>query len=153
MANTYSQVHIHIVFSVEGRQNLISINRREAIQKYISGIVENRAHKLLAIYAMPDHIHILFGMNPSQSISDLVKEIKMATSKYINENRWVSGKFKWQAGYGVFSYSKRQVSHVIKYILNQEMHHKVKTFREEYLGLLEEFDIKYNDKYLFEWYD
>jgi len=106
MENTYSQVHIHIVFSVKGRQNLIIENKREEVQKYIAGILQKRNHKLLAIYVMPDHVHILIGLYPSQSISDLVKEVKMASTRYINENKWVLGKFSWQEGYGAFSYSR-----------------------------------------------
>lgn len=153
MENTYSQVHIHIVFSVKGRQNLIIENKREEVQKYIAGILQKRNHKLLAIYVMPDHVHILIGLNPSQSISDLVKEVKMASTRYINENNWVLGKFRWQEGYGAFSYSRSLVKHILKYILNQAANHKVRTFLEEYIDILKEFDINYNDKYLFDWYD
>lgn len=151
MPNTYSQIYIQIVFAVKGRQNLIKPKNREELQKYISGIVQNRNQKLLAIYAMPDHIHILVGISPVITISDFVRDIKSGSSKFINDNNWTVGKFHWQEGYGAFSYSKSQIDNVIQYILNQEEHHKRKSFREEYIDFLQKFEIEYDEKYLFNW--
>lgn len=151
MANTYSQIYIQIVFAVKGRQNLITKEKREELHKFITGIVSNREQKLLAIFAMPDHVHILVGMKPNIALSDLVRDIKAGSSKFINDSKWINGKFNWQEGYGAFSYSKSQLDNVIKYILNQEEHHKKQTFKQEYHSFLEKFEIKYDKKYLFEW--
>lgn len=151
MANTYTQIYIQIVFAVKGRQNLISKENREELHKFITGIVSNRNQKLFAVFAMPDHVHILVSMSPVISISDLVRDIKAGSSKFINEKRWMNGKFNWQEGYGAFSYSKSSVDSVIKYILNQEEHHKKKTFQEEYFDFLQKFEIEYDPKYVFEW--
>ncbi|AOW09866.1 IS200/IS605 family transposase [Flavobacterium gilvum] len=151
MANTYSQIYIQIVFTVKGRENLIKKENREELHKFITGIVSNRDQKLLAIFAMPDHIHILVGMKPNIALSDLVRDIKSGSSKFINDSKWINGKFNWQEGYGAFSYSKSHLNNVIKYILNQEEHHKKQTFKEEYHSFLEKFEIEYDEKYLFEW--
>lgn len=151
MANTYSQIYIQIVFTVKGRQNLIKRQNREELHKYITGIVTNRGQKLISVFAMPDHVHLLVGLKPNQSIADLVRDIKAGSSKFISDNRWVKGKFSWQEGYGAFSYSKSQIDRVIKYISKQEAHHKKKTFQEEYLEFLDRFGIEYDRKYLFEW--
>ena len=151
MPNTYSQIYIQIVFAVKGRQNLIPNHKREELQKFITGIVKKREQKLLSIFSMPDHTHLLIGLKPSISISDLVRDIKAGSSKFINDNHWVKGKFNWQEGFGAFSYSKSQIDNVIKYILNQREHHKKKTFKEEYIEFLKRFAIEYDEKYLFEW--
>ena len=98
---------------------------------------------------MPDHVHILFGLRPSQSISDLMQDIKGSSSKWINDRRFVRGKFSWQEGYGAFSYSKPDLPSVIRYINNQAIHHRRKTFSEEYLEMLKEFEIDYDDRYVF----
>lgn len=151
MANTYTQIYIQIVFAVKGRQNLIAKEKREELHKFITGIVTNRGQKLFAVFAMPDHVHILVSIGPTILISDLVRDIKAGSSKFINEKKWTKEKFNWQEGYGAFSYSKSSVDSVVKYILNQEEHHKNKTFKNEYLDFLEKFDIEYNPKYLFDW--
>ena len=151
MANTYTQIYIQIVFAVKGRQNLISKENREELHKFITGIVSNRNQKLFAVFAMPDHVHILVSMSPNMLISDLVRDIKAGSSKFINEKKWTNEKFNWQEGYGAFSYSKSSVDSVVKYILNQEEHHKNKTFKNEYLDFLEKFEIEYDSKYLFDW--
>ena len=153
MSNTYSQIFIQIVFTVKGRENLIPTSKRKELHKYITGIIKKRNQKLLSVFAMPDHIHILIGIKPDIRISDLVRDIKTGTSKYITENNWVKGKFAWQSGYGAFSYSKSQVDKVVKYIANQEQHHKKKTFKEEYLEFLQKFEIDYDERYLFKWID
>ena len=151
MANTYTQLYVQIVFAVKGRQNLIPKQNREELHKYITGITTKRNQKLLAIFAMPDHIHLLVSIKPNISISDLVRDIKAGSSKFISDNNWVKGKFSWQEGFGAFSYAKSQQDKVVKYILNQEKHHKNKTFKEEYLDFLHKFEIEYNEKYLFDW--
>jgi len=152
MSNTYSQIHIHIVFAVKGRKNYIAENHRDELEKYICGIISNDKCKTLAIYCNPDHIHILIGLNPKISISDLLSDIKANSSKFINEKKWLPDKFNWQDGYGAFTYSKSQIDYVIKYILNQYQHHKKKSFHEEYISILDKFKIVYDEKYLFEWY-
>ncbi len=151
MANTYSQIYIHIVFTVKGRQNQIPKNIREYLHKFITGIVKKRNQKLLAIFCMPDHVHIMLGMEPVIALSDLVRDIKAGSSKFINDNKWLKGKFNWQEGFGAFSYSRSQIDSVIKYILNQEEHHKKRTFKDEYIYLLKKFEVEYDEKYLFEW--
>lgn len=153
MANTYSQVYIQIVFAVKGRQNLITQNIREELHKYITGIITNRDQKLLSIFCMPDHTHLLIGLKPSIRISDLVRDIKAGSSKFINDKKLIKGKFSWQEGFGVFSYSRSQIDTVIKYIQNQEKHHNKKSFKEEYIEFLKKFEIEYDENYLFKWID
>ncbi|MFI5144230.1 MAG: IS200/IS605 family transposase [Ignavibacteria bacterium] len=150
MANTYTQIYIHFIFSVKNRQFLLKDNFREELHKYITGIVLNRKCKLLCINSVQDHMHILIAMHPEYSVSVLMKEVKSISSKFINEHKFVRGKFQWQEGFGAFSYSNSQVNSVINYIKNQEMHHKKKTFREEYLEFLEKFGVKYELKYAFD---
>jgi REP element-mobilizing transposase RayT len=150
MANTYTQIFIHVVFAVKGRQNLIPMDRKDDLYKYITGIIKNKKHKLIIINGMSDHIHIFISLNPDESISTLIKEVKRMTSIHINQNNWVNGKFEWQRGFGAFSYSKSQLSNVCKYIENQEKHHKTKTFKEEYIEFLEKFEINYNPNYIFD---
>jgi len=149
MANTYSQLYIHIIFAVKGRQSLIAAKWKEEIYKYITGITTNKGQKLIAINGMPDHIHILIGLKPDKSISDLVRDIKSNSSKFINDKKWITGKFEWQIGFGAFSHSHSQLTNVIKYIQRQEEHHKVKTFKEEYIEFLKLFNIEFKDGYLF----
>lgn len=153
MANTYSQIYIQIVFSVKGRENLIRETFRDELQMYISGIIKNLNQKLYAIYIMPDHAHLFISINPSKSISDLVRDIKANSSRFINEKGWIKGKFAWQDGYGAFSYSKSQSANVVNYVINQPNHHKSVTFKDEYIALLKKFEIQFEEKYLFEWYD
>jgi putative transposase len=151
MPNTYSQIYIQMVFAVKGRQSLIPKEHREEIHKYITGIVQKREHKMLSIFCMPDHSHVLVGLQPSVSVSDLVRDIKSVSSKFITDKQFVKGKFNWQEGFGAFSYSRSQIDSVIKYVLNQEEHHKKKSFKEEYIDFLKKFEIEYDEKYLFEW--
>jgi len=153
MANTYTQIYIQIVFAVKGRQNLVSEKWRDSLEKYICGIITNNKSKPLAIYCNPDHTHILIGLNPGISISDMARDIKANSSKWINEQRLVDGKFSWQEGYGAFSYAKSQVDAVVKYILNQPEHHQKSGFKAEYVNMLEKAEIEYDERYLFEWYE
>ena len=149
MANTYTQIHIQAVFAVQNRNCVIRKIWKEELYKYITGIIQNHSHKVLAINGMPDHLHILFGMRPTQSLSDLLQDIKGSSSKWINQKGFVEGKFTWQEGYGAFSYSKSNLKTVINYIENQEQHHKKRTFIEEYLDLLSEFEMEYDERYVF----
>ena len=149
MANTYTQIYIHIVFAVEGRQNLIAPEHNDELQKYITGIVTAQKHKLIAINNMPDHLHLLIGLRPDAALSDLVRDVKAGSSKFINDKRWVMGRFSWQDGFGAFSHARSQLDTVIHYIQNQQTHHAKKTFRDEYVELLEKFGVDYDQKYIF----
>jgi putative transposase len=153
MANTYTRLYIQIVFAVQGRQSLIQTSWKNDLNKYISGTITNLGHKSINVNGMPDHIHAFVGLHPSTAISDLVREIKTSSTQFINENNLIKGKFNWQSGYGAFSYSQSQISQVYEYIANQEIHHKKKTFKDEYLEFLKEFDIAFDDKYLFDFLD
>lgn len=151
MAGTFSQVYIQIVFAVKGRENLINRHWKEELHKYIAGIIKGKNQKSIIVNGMPDHIHAFVGLKPVMSISDLVRDIKNNSSNFINDKKFVKGKFSWQDGYGAFSYAHSQINNVYQYILNQEEHHKKKNFREEYLDFLKKFEIEYDEKYLFKW--
>ena len=151
MPNTYTQIHIHFVFAVKNRQALLHEPIRIRIEKYITGIVQNFGHKLLSVYCMPDHTHLFVGINPDQSLSDLMREVKSKSTEFINKEKLTKEKFNWQEGYGAFSYSHSHVQNVIDYVLNQPEHHKRKTFKEEYLEFLNKFEIPYLEQYLFNW--
>lgn len=153
MPGTFSQLYIQIVFTVQGRGNLMHDSWRKDIFKYISGIITGKKQKSIIVNGTSDHVHLFVGLKPSISISDLVRDIKNNSSNFINKNHLVKGHFSWQEGYGAFSYSHSHIDKVYNYILNQEQHHKKTTFKEEYLELLNKFDIKYNEKYLFDWFD
>ncbi len=149
MANTYTQIHIQTIFTVQNRNSLIDQEWKNELYQYISGIVQNQGHKMLQINGMPDHVHVLFGMRPNQALSDLMKKIKGDSTRWINEKRFIHTRFSWQEGFGAFSYSKSQVPRVIKYIKNQEKHHKKRTFRDEYVALLQAAHIDYDKRYIF----
>jgi REP element-mobilizing transposase RayT len=153
VANTYTQLYVHIVFAVQSRQSLIPRERKEELYKYATGIIKKRGQKLIAINGMPDHLHVFVGMTPTIAVSDLVRDIKAGSSGFINERKWVRGKFHWQEGFGAFSYSHSQITQVVKYIQKQDEHHRRKTFKEEYLELLRSFAIDYDEQYLFKWID
>jgi len=149
MANSFTQIHIHVVFAVQNRISLIQKSWQERLYKYIITIIQKRGHKVLSIGGMPDHIHILFGFRPTQALSSLMQEVKRDSSEWINQQRLVVGRFSWQEGYGAFSYSKSHIPQVAKYIETQEKHHKKKTFINEYKKILQDFDIDYNEQYIF----
>ena len=149
--STYSQIYIHVVFAVHGRQSLISPQHEELLYKYITGIVQRKGQKMLAINGMPDHIHWLIGMKPACCLSDLVREVKKSSNELINNRKLSPSKFNWQEGFGAFSYGHSQLPTVIQYINNQKNHHQKTRFREEYLALLQAFHISYEDHYLFDW--
>ena len=132
---------------------MISERFREELQKFITGILRKRGQMMLAIYCMPDHSHILAGLTPTIAVSDFVRDIKGGSSKFINDRKLVRGKFNWQEGFAAFSYSRSQIDTVIKYILNQKVHHRKKSFKEEYIRLLKKFEVEYDEKYLFKWVD
>lgn len=149
MANTYTQIHIQSVFSIQDRYCIIQKTWKDELYQYITGIIQNHGHKVLAINGMPDHIHILFGMRPTQSLSDLMQDIKGDSSKWINKKEFIKGRFSWQEGFGAFSYGKSQVNNVIDYIKNQEIHHRRKSFTEEYLEFLGKFEVPFDERYIF----
>ncbi len=149
MANTYSQIYIQIVFAVEGRQNLIDPSHNDELQKYITGIVTKQRHKLIAVNNVPDHVHVLIGQRPDAALSDLVGDIKSGSTNFINRQRWIKGKFNWQEGFGAFSYSRSQLDTVIRYDQNQQKHHQRHSFQDEYLKLLEKFEVPYDGRYIF----
>ena len=151
MANTFSQIYLQFVFAVQGQQSLIQREHKEELHKYITSLVQVRKAKMLAVHCMPDHTHLFVGFKPSILISDFVKEIKVQSNEFITAKKWVSGKFNWQEGYGVFSYGHSQIDTVCKYVQNQEAHHRKKTFREEYYAFLEKFAIPFEERFLFEW--
>jgi REP element-mobilizing transposase RayT len=151
MANTYTQIYIQVIFAVKGRQNLLRQENRDELHKYITGIVRNNKQKLIRINSVQDHVHILLGIKPDIALSDLVRDIKANSSRFIKEKRWVRGRFNWQEGFGAFSYSHSHLDRVIKYIDKQEEHHRRKTFKEEYLSLLEKFQVEYDQRFVFEW--
>ena len=153
MANTYTQLNMHVVFSVKGRENILPVGFRPELFKYISGTLKNLEQYSLAVNGFKDHVHIFFEMQPTKSLSDIIRIVKANSSKWINENKILKGKFSWQEGYGGFSYSRSQRNNVIQYIVKQEEHHTIKTFHEEYLELLKLFKIEFNEQYIFEFYD
>ncbi len=151
MAGTYSQIYIQVVFAVKGRENLIVESWKDELYKYIAGIVKGKQQKSIIVNGMPDHVHAFIGLRPSMSVSDLVRDIKNNSTNFINDKKFVRKKFLWQDGYGAFSYAHSQIDIVYNYILNQEKHHRKKTFREEYIDFLNKFAVEFNEKYLFEW--
>lgn len=153
MANTFSQIYLQFVFAVKDRQSLIQRTNKEELHRYITGLVRNRKAKMLAINCMPDHTHLFVGFSPSILIADFIKEVKVESNEFINGKKLTAHKFSWQHGYGVFSYSHSHIDRVIKYILNQELHHQKRSFQQEYYQLLEKFNIPFEEKYLFDFLD
>tara|TARA_R110002124_G_scaffold106139_1_gene257565 strand:- start:13359 stop:13820 length:462 start_codon:yes stop_codon:yes gene_type:complete len=153
MASTYSQIYIQYVFAVKGRVNLLKRPWRNEVFKYISGIIKGKNQKAIIVNGMADHVHAFVGLKPAMPISDLIRDIKNNSTNFINEQKFLKGKFEWQEGYGAFSYSHSQMNHVYQYQGNQEEHHRKKTFKEEYFDFLEKFEIEYEEQYLFDWLD
>lgn len=153
MADTYSQIYIQIVFSVQNRKALIHESFETELYKYITGIIQTKGQKLIAINGMPDHIHIFIGMKPNCCLSDLVRDIKKSSNSFINEKQFTNVPFRWQEGFGAFSYSYSQIDTIVNYIKNQKSHHQTQSFKEEYLEFLDKFKIEYKDEYLFDWLD
>ena len=153
MPNTYTQLYIQFVFAVRYRESLIKKEWKADLYKYITGIVQNNKSKMLAINGVTDHVHIFIGYKPTVSIPELIKDIKIASGIWINENKLTSHRFNWQEGYGAFSYRLRDIDEICIYIQHQEEHHRKMTFKEEYTGLLKSFEVEYDDKYLFDFFD
>jgi len=155
MANTYTNAYFHLIFAVKNRNALIKKEWKNELEKYITGIIQNNKHKLLAIGSMPDHIHIFIGYDVNQLIPDLVEKIKTSSNLWIKKSKLSKFRFEWQKGYGAFTYSRSQMDTVVKYVLNQEKHHyhHKKSFKEEYLEILRKNDIDFNDEYLFLFFD
>ena len=153
MANTFSQCYFHLVFSPKNREALISKSWKNNLERYLTTCIQNRHHKLLAIDAQPDHIHIFIGYYLSDSIPDLVENLKTSSTQWVKENKYCPFKFEWQKGYGAFTHSKSQVDQVVKYILNQDKHHNKRNFRDEYLELLRKNEIEFDEKYVFEFFN
>jgi putative transposase len=153
MANTYTQISIHAIFVVKHRENFITKEWRDRLHSYISGVLKNEGATTLAVGGWLDHVHVFFGMPPTKNISDILRVVKTNSSKWINENEFTKGKFQWQEGYAAFSYSRSQRDTVINYIMQQEEHHKKKSFKAEYLEILKNFEVDFNEKYLFEFYE
>jgi putative transposase len=149
MANTYTQIYIQVVFAVEGRQNLLPPEHDDELQKYITGIVSGQKQKLMAINNMPDHLHLLVGLRPDVSLSELVRDVKANSAQFINEQKWFAGRFSWQEGFGAFSYSRSHLDTVIRYIQGQKRHHARQSFRDEYVQFLEKFGVDYDARYVF----
>ena len=150
MANTFSQIYIQTVFAVSGRLSLITQDFREELHKYITGIVRKKDQKLISINGMSDHIHILIGLRPAMALAELVRDIKSDSSEWVNKKKLARGKFAWQEGYGAFSYGHSQLDMIIRYIQNQEKHHRRRSFKDEYLTLLRKFEIEFKEKYVFD---
>ena len=153
MANTYTQIYFQVVFAVQNRDCIINNSWEDELQKYITGIIQNQGHKMLAINGTYNHIHLFLGMKPNHSVSKLIQEVKSNSSKWINEKRFIKSKFSWQEGFGAFSYSHSQLDDVIAYVMNQKEHHKKQSFRDEYLLFLKTFNVEFEEKYLFNFFD
>jgi putative transposase len=150
---SYTKIYIHLVFAVKNRENVLHKGIRKRIFEYLSGILANLGHKSIIVNGVTDHVHVFYGMNPAVSVSDTVHDLKRSSSLFINNNKFCIGKFSWQEGYGGFSYNRSQINIVYSYIENQESHHAKKTFREEYIDLLKEFEIDYDTRYIFDFFD
>ena len=149
MANSYTQLHVHFVFAVKYQRALIDCAWKEELHKYITGVFQKNDHKMLQINSMPDHIHMLGGLRPAESISSLIQNVKSESSKWIRRNRLCGAAFNWQDGYGAFAYSKSDIHNVIRYIQNQEAHHKKVRMVDEFINLLKYHEIDYDPKYIF----
>lgn len=153
MANTYTQCYFHLVFAVKNRNALIKKEWKNDLEKYITGIVQNHHHKLLAIGTMPDHIHIYLGYNVNHLIPDLVEEIKTSGNKWIRDNHLSKFRFEWQKGYGAFTHPRSHLDKIVKYVLTQEENHRKKSFREEYLNILKQHEVEFKDEYVFDFFN
>jgi len=151
MPGSYSQIYIQYVFAVKGRENLLQKPWREGVFKYLAGIIKAKNQKPIIVNGVADHVHVFVGLKPSMNIADLVRDIKNNSSNFINEQKWICGRFSWQEGYGAFSYAHSQIDDVYRYIANQETHHSKRSFRDEYLDFLQKFAVDYDEKYLFDW--
>jgi REP element-mobilizing transposase RayT len=150
---TYTQIYLQFVFAVKFREALIQSKYQKEVFPFIAGLIDSMGHKSYAVNGMPDHVHIFMSFNAKHSPAETIKEIKRASSNFINEKKWFPGKFQWQSGYGCFSYGKSQVDKVVNYVLNQREHHRKATFRREYLDFLDKFDVEFDKRYLFDFFE
>ena len=153
MANTFTQMYVHLVFAPKNRDALICKGWKNDLEKYITGIVQNHKHKMLAIGTMPDHVHLFIGYNLNHLIPDLIEKIETSSNIWIRKNNLSKFHFEWQKGYGSFSHSRSQIDTLVKYVLNQEIHHKKKSFKEEYLEILRRNDIEFKCEYVFDFFE
>jgi len=149
MSNTYTQLYVHAIFAVKYRLAVLQESWEDRLQKYITGIVQNHGHKMLAINNVHDHMHLFYGLNPTQSISTLMQYVKGGSSAWINQNRLTKRPFNWQEGYGAFSVAKDDIDSVVKYIMNQKEHHKTETLQEEIHRILTEYGVEFDVRYTF----
>jgi putative transposase len=149
LANTYTQLYILCVFAVKYRAAMLDTHWDQRLRLYITAIVQNNKHKMIAINNVADHLHLFIGLHPEQSISKMMQLVKGDSSEWINKEKLTKIKFQWQAGYGAFSYARSQVDAVAKYIMNQQEHHKKVSFKDEYLKLLKSFDVEFDERYIF----
>lgn len=152
-SGTYTQIYIHLVFAVKNREAVLVPSIQDEVFKFIAGTINSMGHKTLAVNGISNHVHCFLGLHPMQSISELAKEAKRSSSNFINEKKWMPGKFEWQTGYGGFSYSRSQIDNVITYVKNQKTHHQKHTFKDEYLNLLHNFEVEYNPDFIFNFFD
>ncbi len=153
MAGTFTQIYIQAVFSVQDLGNLLQKSWRDEVFKYTASIIKNKGHKPIIVNGVADHVHLFIGLKPAMALSELIRDVKNNTSNFINDHNWVYGRFSWQEGYGAFSYGHSQIDIVYNYILNQEEHHRKRTFREEYLDFLKKFNVPYEERFLFKWFE
>jgi REP element-mobilizing transposase RayT len=144
---SYTEIYIQAVLPVFYRQALILPSWEDELYKYITGIIQKRGHKMIAINGMPDHLHMFYGASPKESVSEMMRELKKSTNVFINDKKFCEKNFKWAEGYGAFSYEKSLVPTVANYVMNQKIHHRKITFQEEYLALIKEHGLKYDEKY------
>jgi putative transposase len=149
MPNTYTQVYIQFVFAVKYRRAMLATAWDDRLRRYITAVTQNNGHTMLAINNMSDHLHMLVGFNPTQSLSELMKQVKGESAEWINREKLTPEKFRWLEGFGAFSYSRSHLPNVIAYIENQQIHHQRQTFLTEYRELLEKFNVDFDDRYIF----
>lgn len=150
MSQTFTQIYVQIVFSVKGREMLLLKPWRTEVFQYITGIIKGKNQKPIIVNGVSNHVHILVGLKSDVRISDLVRDIKNNSSSFIKDKKFIKGKFAWQEGYGAFSYAKSEINIIYDYIKNQEQHHKKRTYEEEFMDYLKEFEINFNENYVFD---
>jgi REP element-mobilizing transposase RayT len=150
MANTYHQIYLQLVFAVKYRRAVLDKAWRNKVQGVIGNLVNETGCKTIIVNGVEDHMHCFVGLRPAVSVSDLMKTVKAKSSMYINNHSLTKERFEWQEGYGVFSYRRRDVDQIYKYVQNQESHHQKHTFKDEYLDLLKEFEVEYDEQYIFQ---
>lgn len=146
MADNFHQIYIHVVFAVSHRESAIGWEWANRLYKYIGGVLSRHNNTPIAINGMPDHLHVLFGLHPANSLSETIQQIKQSSSYWINHNHLAKSRFRWQAGYAAFSYSRSQIGSVKSYIMNQQQHHLKQQFVDEFREMLEKFGEDFSNK-------